>query len=113
MCYRTDLTFGEDPRMDLSVALVFSVFLGVSLFITFGMARWADGDCRSLLTVWAEENGLTVLRCHRCCLIWPPLAPSEDRILYRVTVVDREGRLRTGWASVIGRFWNTEFIARR
>src|SRR5258708_24294859 len=108
-----DLTFGEDPRMDLSVALSLLVFVGGFLFITFEMARWADGDCRSLLAVWAGENGLTVLRCHRCCSISPVFAPSEDRVLYRVTVVDREGRLRTGWASVIGRFCDTDFIARR
>src|SRR4051812_41659360 len=82
LSYRTGLTFGEDPRMDLSVTLSLLVFVGGFLFITFEMARWADGDCRSLIAVWAGENGLTVLRCHRCCLISPVFPPSEDRVLY-------------------------------
>ena len=76
---------------------------GGFLFLTFGVARWTEGECRTIIAVWAEENSLTVLRCRRGFLI-PSTSdsPSDVRVLYWLTVVDggascgRGGRRSTG-----------------
>src|SRR3954454_20011727 len=90
-------------------AMVLLVLFGLT---TLGLARLADGDCRSLLTAWAEESGMTILRCRRCWLIPEIEAPSPMRVFYRLTTVDRQRLLRTGWASVTVKFTAGEIVAR-
>jgi hypothetical protein len=99
-----------DSRIIYLGPIVFLAFLGAYLLVTSGLARLADGDCRSLLTAWAEEGGMTILRCRRCRLI-PQIEPSSHtRVIYRLTAVDGRGRLLTGWVSVTGTFWTWEFV---
>jgi hypothetical protein len=85
-------------------------FLAAFLLVTFGLARLSDGDCRSFLKVWVEEGGMTVLRCSRYWLIPRIETSSHTRLVYRLTAVDRQGRLLTGWASVVGKFLEREFV---
>src|SRR4051794_7618890 len=87
----------------LLMALVMAFIPAAVLFIQVILARRADADCLSVLNAWAWENGMTILRCRRRW--WLPFSRSPfgpPRVVYRRIVVDRKGRLRTGWASVVG-----------
>jgi hypothetical protein len=100
--------------MEFSAVLVALVFFLAALAVTFVLADLGDAECRSFLTAWAEERGIVVLRCRRCWLIPQPQieGASPMRMVFRLVAIDRESRLRTGWASVAISFFGGEILAR-
>lgn len=85
--------------------------LVIPLALMMFVLPWlADGECRSFLAAWLEERGMTLLRCRRCWLV-PQLDTPPSRVVYRLTTVDRQGWLRSGWATFTVRFTAGEVIA--
>ena len=97
--------------MDPFGALAAVVLLHPSVLVMFGLARLADGECRSFLTAWAEEGGMTI-RAVPPMSVGPAGRVPAMRVIYLLIAVDRQGRLRTGWASIAVKISGGELAAR-
>jgi hypothetical protein len=97
--------------MDTFGALGFVTLLTLPALVMFRLARLADDECRSFLTAWAEEGGMAILRCHPWWSV-PQIEGPLMYVVYRLSAVDRQGRLRTGWASVAVKVKAGDRIAR-
>jgi hypothetical protein len=95
--------------MDVLI-IAFAALMSAPWLIACWLARQARGDCVLVLNAWAYENRVTLLRCSRC---WVPEFPFPRSdlvyVVYRVIVVDRQRRLRTGRASILGKCRGAKF----
>lgn len=75
------------------------------LLVVVGMA-WHFGRSRSLLDLWAERNGFRILASEYRNMFRGPFfwTTSRGQTVYRVTVEDKAGHVRTGWVRC-GGWW--------
>jgi hypothetical protein len=87
--------------MDFPAAIAIFALLAALYVIPRVMVRRAELECISLLRVWLEENGMSLLRYR---LIWVVHdGDSPPRAIYFVDVEDLGGRKQAGCATIIGK----------
>ena len=67
--------------------------------LAIGAVVWHYSRSRSLLEEWASENGYRILSSEHRHLVRGPFfwTTSKGQTVYRVSIEDREGRVRSGW----------------
>ena len=67
--------------------------------LAIGAVFWHYARSRSLLEEWASENGYRILSSEHRHLARGPFfwTTSKGQTVYRVSIEDREGRVRSGW----------------
>ncbi len=67
---------------------------------------WTFRRSRQMLTDWAARNEIELLDAQFRWLWRGPFfwSSSKNQTIYRITVMDADGRTRTGWAKC-GSFW--------
>jgi hypothetical protein len=81
---------------------------GVVLFLILaaGSIAWHFSRSRSLLDRWAEQSGYHILQSEYRHLFRGPFfwTTSKGQTVYRVTVEDKAGHVRSGWVRC-GGWW--------
>jgi len=91
-------------------AAALAVVVTAVLPLLLASAFRAQAGARPFLTAWAEDEGMTPLRC-RLYGVVPRFKPDDPvRVVYRLTAIDRRGRLWTALVSVAGKFVAGDFI---
>jgi hypothetical protein len=74
--------------------------------ITVLVVIWRVGRSRSLAQRWAQQNGYRLIACERRFFRRGPFwwRTSEYQDVFRVTVIDKTGRQRSGYIRVGGWF---------
>ncbi len=88
--------------MDLTPFLVVPLVL-VAMLLAF---RWHFARSSSILRRWADENGYEILeKSYRHFFRGPFFfRTTKEQTVYRVTVRDKAGNVRTGWVAC-GSWW--------
>lgn len=89
-------------------------FVLSAFWLAWLAVRLRGGDRRRVFVeAWLSQSGLTVLRCRP----WGFVPLRDDvrwiRYVYRVTAIDEQRQLRTGWVSVDGKFLRREFAPKQ
>jgi hypothetical protein len=83
------------------------VLLVIGALIVFVLGIWWHySRCSSLLEGWARRHGYQMVRQEYCHFFKGPFfwTSTKSQVVYFVTVLDREGRQRTGWVRLGGYF---------
>jgi hypothetical protein len=81
------------------------VILGALTILIFGL-RWHFARSAAILQKWADENGYEILeKSYRYFFRGPFFfRTTKEQTVYRVTVRDKAGQVRTGWVAC-GSWW--------
>lgn len=84
--------------------------------VIFGIA-WGFRRGSDLLELWANANNVRILQKEYCWFLKGPFfwSSSRNQSVYRITVEDSEGQIRTGWAKCGGWFmglWTSQVEVR-
>lgn len=101
--------------MDLPLAKVLLAFLFVfgAAGLLCGVVTLSFVAYPSVLTDWARRNGWTILHSEARHLLTGPffLRAANSQQVYRVTVRDKHGKIRSGWVRC-GGLWLGFFSSR-
>ena len=83
-----------------------AIFVVAILLVGVVACVWHINRSRSLLEEWAGQNGYRVIESSYRSIMRGPFfwTTSKGQTVYRVTVEDRTGRVRSGWVRC-GSFW--------
>jgi len=88
--------------MEAEVMRMATPFALVVIWMILGQWIWrhlASRSTRPMLRRWEKDHQCTIIRKqHRFLLRGPYWAMGNVQVVYRITVIDREGRMRRGWA---------------
>ena len=87
---------------DAGSILLVVAFAAFAIF----MIAWHFSRSRSLLEHWADENGYRIVESSYRNFVRGPFfwTTSKGQTVYRVTIEDRGGRVRSGWVRC-GGWW--------
>jgi len=80
---------------NVSIAVALVAFAGLIVFLmAFNRSRSA-----SMLADWARGQGVELVSEERCHFLKGPYfwTSSKSQVVFRVSVRDRQGRVRSGW----------------
>ena len=74
--------------------------IAIVVLVVVGMTLARNVRSQSILDQWARANGLTIVNASQSLFFKGPytLMSSRDQSVYRITVQDAGGNVRTGWA---------------
>ncbi|HEX8911507.1 MAG TPA: hypothetical protein VF796_04035 [Humisphaera sp.] len=82
------------------------VFVVIALLVGLVSIAWNSGAGERMLDRWAAANGYTLLSAEHRWLAQGPFwwRTSKNQSVYRISVRDAAGEVRTGWARCGGWF---------